>query len=95
MSRWAAREITDGAVFVPHKVIEAVGLAFGLPQTAHQVIDARDWIEVPRVGRHAPLQLADADPAGAAGARSGSPRLSADPLPDPGPPHGRDDAVRT
>ena len=41
------REIVDGAVFVRGGVIEAVGASVQLPQTADEVIDARDQIVIP------------------------------------------------
>jgi cytosine/adenosine deaminase-related metal-dependent hydrolase len=41
------REITDGAVFVRDHVIEAVGGSADLPQTADEVIDARDQVVIP------------------------------------------------
>ena len=41
------REIEDGGVFVRGQVIEAVGPSAGLPQTADEVIDARDQIVIP------------------------------------------------
>ena len=41
------REIADGAVFVRDGVIEAVGASAQLPQTADEVIDARDQIVIP------------------------------------------------
>jgi cytosine/adenosine deaminase-related metal-dependent hydrolase len=41
------REIVDGAVFVRDRVIEAVGASAQLPQTADEVIDARDQLVIP------------------------------------------------
>jgi 8-oxoguanine deaminase len=41
------REIADGAVFVRDNVIEAVGATGDLPDTADDVIDARDQIVIP------------------------------------------------
>ena len=41
------REIADGAVFVRGNVIEAVGTTADLPDTADDVIDARDQIVIP------------------------------------------------
>jgi 8-oxoguanine deaminase len=41
------REIADGAVFARDGVIEAVGASAMLPQTADDVIDARDQIVIP------------------------------------------------
>jgi cytosine/adenosine deaminase-related metal-dependent hydrolase len=41
------REIEDGAVFVRDHVIEAVGASAELPQTADDVIDARDQVVIP------------------------------------------------
>ena len=41
------REIADGAVFVRDNVIEAVGTTADLPDTADDVIDARDQIVIP------------------------------------------------
>jgi 8-oxoguanine deaminase len=41
------REINDGAVFIRDNVIEAVGTSAELPQTADDVIDARDQIVIP------------------------------------------------
>jgi 8-oxoguanine deaminase len=41
------REIADGAVFVRDHVIEAVGTSAELPQTADEVIDARDQVVIP------------------------------------------------
>jgi cytosine/adenosine deaminase-related metal-dependent hydrolase len=41
------REIADGAVFVRDNVIEAVGATAELPDTADQVIDARDQVVIP------------------------------------------------
>ena len=41
------REIADGAVFVRDNVIEAVGTTTELPNTADEVIDARDQIVIP------------------------------------------------
>ncbi len=41
------REIEGGAVFVRDRVIEAVGPSAELPQTADEVIDARDQIVIP------------------------------------------------
>ncbi len=41
------REIADGAVFVRDNVIEAVGATGDLPDTADDVIDARDQVVIP------------------------------------------------
>ncbi|CAM5782674.1 Hydroxydechloroatrazine ethylaminohydrolase OS=Rhizobacter sp. Root404 OX=1736528 GN=ASC76_08975 PE=3 SV=1 [Rhizobacter fulvus] len=41
------REIADGAVFVRDNVIEAVGATAELPDTADQMIDARDQVVIP------------------------------------------------
>ena len=41
------REIEGGGVFVRDHVIEAVGLSAELPQTADEVIDARDQVVIP------------------------------------------------
>ena len=41
------REIDDGGVFVRDHVIEAVGPSAELPQTADEVIDARDQVVIP------------------------------------------------
>ena len=41
------REIEDGGVFVRDHVIEAVGPSAELPQTADEVIDARDQVVIP------------------------------------------------
>jgi len=41
------REIADGAVFVRDNLIEAVGATGDLPDTADEVIDARDQIVIP------------------------------------------------
>ena len=41
------REVRDGAVFVRGPVIEAVGASAELPQTADEVIDARDQVVIP------------------------------------------------
>jgi cytosine/adenosine deaminase-related metal-dependent hydrolase len=41
------REIADGAVFVRDNVIETVGATADLPDTADQVIDARDQVVIP------------------------------------------------
>ena len=41
------REIDDGAVFARDGVIEAVGPSAELPQTADEVIDARDQVVIP------------------------------------------------
>ncbi len=41
------REIEDGAVFVRDRAIEAVGTSAELPQTADEVIDARDQVVIP------------------------------------------------
>ncbi len=41
------REIADGAVFVRDNVIEAVGTTGDLPDTADEVIEARDQIVIP------------------------------------------------
>lgn len=43
----ARREIADGAVFVRDHVIEAVGPTAELPDTADEVIDARDQVVMP------------------------------------------------
>jgi 8-oxoguanine deaminase len=43
----ARREIADGAVFVRDHVIEAIGPSADLPQTADEVIDARDQVVIP------------------------------------------------
>lgn len=43
----ARREIADGAVFIRDNVIEAVGPSAELPQSADDVIDARDQIVLP------------------------------------------------
>jgi 8-oxoguanine deaminase len=41
------RELQDGAVFIRGHVIEQVGLSADLPQTADEVIDARDHVVMP------------------------------------------------
>jgi 8-oxoguanine deaminase len=41
------REIEGGAVFVRGHAIEAVGASTDLPQTADEVIDARDQVVIP------------------------------------------------
>ncbi len=43
----ARREIADGGVFVRDNVIETVGASAELPQTADEVIDARDQVVIP------------------------------------------------
>ena len=41
------REVADGAVFVRDHVIEAVGASARLPQSADDIIDARDQVVIP------------------------------------------------